>query len=75
MVGYVANKYLTPISTSTKTTYTVQAGDNLSKIATKYGTTWQTIYNNNRYVIGNNPNIIKPGQVLKIWQNQGIKVY
>lgn len=66
MVGYVANKYLTYISTNTQTTYTVKNGDNLSKIAQKYNTTWQTIYNNNREVIGSNPNLIKAGQVLKI---------
>lgn len=66
IVGYVANKYLTPVETNTTTTYIVQKGDNLSKIAQKYNTTWQTIYNNNRSVIGNNPNLIKVGQVLKI---------
>lgn len=66
IVGYVANKYLTPVSTNTKITYTVKAGDNLSKIAAKYRTTWQAIYNNNRSVIGNDPNLIEAGQILKI---------
>ena len=47
-------------------TYTVKSGDTLSGIANKYGTTWQNIYNNNRDIIGSNPNLIKPGQVLKI---------
>lgn len=47
-------------------TYTVQAGDSLSSIASKYNTTWQEIYNNNKSIIGNNPNLIYPGQVLKI---------
>ena len=28
--------------------------------------TWQTIYNANKQVIGNNPNLIKPGQKLKM---------
>lgn len=46
--------------------YTVKSGDTLSEIANKYGTTWQNIYNNNRDIIGSNPNLIKPGQVLKI---------
>lgn len=46
--------------------YTVQTGDNLSKIASIYGTTWQAIYEKNKDVIGNNPNIIYAGQVLKI---------
>ena len=47
-------------------TYTVKSGDNLTKIASKYGTTWQAIYEKNRDIIGNNPNLIKVGQVLKI---------
>lgn len=45
-------------------TYTVKKGDNLSKIAQKYNTTWQKIYEDNKDVIGDNPNLIKPGQVL-----------
>lgn len=47
-------------------TYTVQQGDNLSSIAGKYGTTWQAIYNRNVSIIGSDPNLIKPGQVLTI---------
>lgn len=47
-------------------TYVVKKGDNLSKIAKKYKTTWQKIYNVNRKVIGKNPNIIKAGQKLII---------
>ena len=47
-------------------TYTVKSGDTLSGIANKYGTTWQNIYNNNRDIIGSNPNLIKPGQILKV---------
>ena len=47
-------------------TYTVKKGDNLSKIAQKYNTTWQKIYEDNKSVIGSNPHIIKEGQVLKI---------
>ena len=46
--------------------YTVKAGDNLSKIAEKYNTTWQKIYEQNKNVIGENPDIIKPGQILSI---------
>ncbi len=65
-IGYVANRYLTALSTNTATTYTVKLGDNLSTIAAKFGVEWQTIYNNNREIIGSNPNLIQPGQVLKI---------
>ncbi len=46
--------------------YVVQPGDNLSKIASKYKTTWQKIYDDNKSIIGNNPNLIKPGQRLVI---------
>lgn len=41
--------------------YTVQSGDNLSKIASKYGTTWKKIYEDNKDVIGSNPNLIHTG--------------
>lgn len=47
-------------------TYTVKQGDTLTSIASKYGMTWQQLYAKNKFVIGNNPNVIKPGQVLKI---------
>lgn len=50
----------------TQQTYTVKEGDTLSGIASKYGMTWQQLYAKNKFVIGNNPNIIKAGQVLKI---------
>jgi len=51
------------------TTYTVKSGDNLSKIAknlTGSSANWQAIYNQNIGVIGGNPNLIYPGQVLVI---------
>ena len=48
------------------TTYTVKKGDTLSGIASKYGTTWQKIYNDNRGVLGGNPDLIYAGQVIKI---------
>ena len=46
-------------------TYTVVAGDNLSKIGAKYGVTWKAIYDANRDIISN-PDLIHPGQELKI---------
>ena len=44
-------------------TYTVQSGDTLSGIAAKYGTTYQNLAAINGI---QNPNLIYPGQVLKV---------
>jgi resuscitation-promoting factor RpfA len=45
--------------------YTVVSGDTLSGIAAKEGlSNWQTLYNENKPVVGSNPNLIFPGQVL-----------
>ena len=44
-------------------TYTVKSGDTLSGIAAKFGTTYQKIAAKNDIT---NPNIIYPGQRLKI---------
>ena len=47
------------------TTYTVKSGDCLSAIARSvYGdaSKWTKIYEANKSVIGNNPNLIFPGQ-------------
>lgn len=49
-----------------KKTVTVKAGDTLSEIARRNGTTWQKLYEANKGVIGSNPNVIRPGQTLKI---------
>ena len=46
-------------------TYTVEAGDNLSKIGEKYGITWQQIFEANKDIISD-PDMIHPGQELKI---------
>lgn len=52
-------------------TYTVVSGDNLWTIAQRLlgdGSRWNEIYsyNNNKSIIGGNPNLIRPGQVLSI---------
>lgn len=48
-------------------TYTVKSGDSLGKIAKSLGLSgWQELYNLNKGVIGSNPNLIKPGQVLQV---------
>lgn len=45
--------------------YTVVSGDNLSKIAKAYGTTWQKIHEANKDLI-KNPDLIQIGWKLKI---------
>lgn len=50
----------------TKKIYTVVKGDNLSKIAKKFGTSTTAIYNKNKKVIGSNRNAIFAGQRLVI---------
>jgi murein DD-endopeptidase MepM/ murein hydrolase activator NlpD len=45
-------------------TYTVVSGDTLSRIAARYGTTWQNVWAANRWIA--NPNLIYPGWRLTI---------
>lgn len=69
-------KTSTPRTTSTAvtrevkiTTYKVQKGDclwNIAKAASGSGANWKQLYNLNKKVIGSNPNLIKPGQVLTL---------
>ncbi len=48
-------------------TYTVKPGDTLSGIAAALGLpNWRMLYEANRDVIGGNPNLIRPGQVLVV---------
>jgi len=53
----------------TPKTYTVKSGDTLWAIAKKTlgdGNRWREIYQANANVIGKDPNLIRPGQVLRI---------
>jgi nucleoid-associated protein YgaU len=52
---------------ATTSTYTVQSGDNLSKIGSHYGISWQKIFDANRDKL-ENPDKIFPGQELIIPQ-------
>ena len=54
------------------TTYTVQAGDTLSGIAAKYGTTYQELAALNGI---SDPNVIHVGQVLLVSQNTSSHTY
>lgn len=53
---------------SSATTYTVVKGDTLTAIARRLtgSANWKPIYEANKDVIGSNPNLIYPGQVLTI---------
>ncbi len=50
--------------------YIVKPGDTLSAIAADplsgYNGNWQALYADNRAVVGDNPNLIFPGQVLQL---------
>lgn len=50
---------------SSGSTYTVQSGDNLSKIGKQYGVSWQAIFEANRDKLSD-PDKIFPGQELNI---------
>ena len=56
-----------PESDSSGTTYMVQSGDSLSKIGSKYGVSWQKIFEANRDKL-DDPDKIQPGQELNIPQ-------
>ncbi|GAA2455908.1 transglycosylase family protein [Streptomyces macrosporus] len=47
-------------------THTVRPGDTLRAIAAEHGTTWQRLYEANRDVVGDDPNLIFPGQQLRV---------
>jgi nucleoid-associated protein YgaU len=58
-------------SPKSKAEHTVSEGETLSAISMKYYNSadrddWMAIYEANKEVIGDNPNLIKPGQVLTI---------
>ncbi|MDQ0747421.1 LysM repeat protein [Streptomyces africanus] len=51
---------------SSRGDYTVRAGDTLSGVAARHGTTWQHLYAANKAAIGGDPDIIVPGLRLDI---------
>ena len=66
-IGCIVNPAVPPTAPKPKTqyvTYTVKAGDTLSAIAARYGTTYTKIAKDNGI---KDPNVIYPGQKLKIW--------
>lgn len=60
-----APKTSTPV-TNTGNTYTVKDGDCLSVIGQSYNISWVKLYDDNKTVVGNDPDLIFPGQVLII---------
>jgi len=55
-----------PATTSASGVYVVQAGDTLSRIAARAGTTWQQLYARNAAVIGGDPGVLRIGQRLDL---------
>lgn len=55
-----------PTNRDIPSTYTVKPGDNLTKIALRYGLNTRDLYAKNTKVIGKDPNLIYPGQVLTL---------
>lgn len=61
-------------SASSRNTYVVQKNDclwNIAKACSGNGNDWSKLYELNKAIIGSNPNLIKPGQVLTLpdgWQ-------
>ena len=67
-VSVNANRAASSNAPSAKT-YTVKKGDCLWKIASSFygsGSNWNKLYDANKSVVGGNPNLIYPGQVLSI---------
>lgn len=52
-----------------KASYIIQKNDTLSEIAEKTGHPWQQIYSLNRVELRNNPDLIQPGQELRLPEN------
>ncbi|MEZ4864282.1 MAG: LysM peptidoglycan-binding domain-containing protein [Caldilineaceae bacterium] len=61
----------TPVLAQSYVTITVQPGDSLGKIAGRYCTNWQMVYDINRQTIGANPSAIEVGMVLTVPNNCG----
>ena len=56
----------TPALAQSYVSVAVQPGDSLGKIAGRYCTNWQTIYDINRQTIGPNPSAIEVGMILTV---------
>lgn len=65
---YIGQKIVIPPSNTvvSQVIYTVKKGDTLSSIGEKYNINWKKIYEKNKDVIGDNPDLIFEGQKLVI---------
>lgn len=63
---HIGQKLIIRKESSTSIFYIVKSGDTLWKIANKYGISTQKLYNDNKNVIGSNPNLIQVGMKLTI---------
>jgi hypothetical protein len=57
---------MSPAQTSNAKFYEVAPGDTLSKIADRFNVDWRGLYCANQHVIGNDPDVITPGEKLVI---------
>lgn len=51
---------------TTPEAYVVKSGDSLAKIAPKYHLTWESLYCDNKKLIGSNPNVVNLGEKINI---------
>lgn len=63
---YRSGEVVVDVSAPEGSVYVVQSGDSLSKIGHHHGVSWESIYEANKDLIGDNPDVIHPGQQLKI---------
>lgn len=56
----------TPAPAPDSGSYTVQGGDTLWGIGEAHGLSWEDVWGMNRDVVGENPDLIHPGQVLEV---------
>lgn len=55
-----------PKTQSGKGNHTVKSGETLNSIAQEYGADWKKVYKENESVIGDDPDLIIPGQKLQV---------
>ncbi len=61
-----AQSAVSAAATTSYVPYRVQPGDSLSKIAAKYCTTWQEVYELNAGIIGTDPDVLEPGTLIYV---------